>query len=41
MSNAYDKYLQQEAAEWAESMDEETTDGYLEELEDTTKSEAE
>ena len=23
MSNAYDKYLQQEAAEWAESMDEE------------------
>lgn len=41
MSNAYDKYLQQEAAEWTESMDEETTDGYLEELEDTTKSEAE
>lgn len=41
MSNAYDKYLQQETAEWTESMDEETTDGYLEELEDTTKSEAE
>ena len=41
MSNAYDKYLQQEAAEWTETMDEETTDGYLEELEDTTKSEAE
>ena len=41
MSNAYDKYLQQEAAEWTGSMDEETTDGYLEELEDTTKSEAE
>lgn len=35
MSNAYDRYLQQEAAEWAESMDEETTDGYLEELENS------
>ena len=32
MSNAYDKYLQQDAAEWTESMDEETTDGYLEEI---------
>ena len=41
MSNAYDKYLQQEAAEWAESMDEETTDGYLEELEEAIESEAE
>jgi hypothetical protein len=44
MSNAYDRYLQQEAAEWAESMDEETTDGYLEELEefeDDVKPEAE
>lgn len=41
MSNAYDRYLQQEAAEWAESMDEETTDGYLEELKEATKSEAE
>lgn len=41
MSNAYDKYLQQEAAEWTESIDEETTDGYLEELEEATKSEAE
>lgn len=41
MSNAYDRYLQQEAAEWAESMDEETTDGYLEELEEAAKSEAE
>lgn len=40
MSNAYDKYLQQEATEWAESMDEETTDGYLEEFEEATKSEA-
>ena len=40
MSNAYDKYLQQEAAEWAESMDEETTDGYLEELEEVTESKA-
>lgn len=40
MNNAYDKYLQQEAAEWVESMDEETTDGYLEELEEATKSEA-
>lgn len=41
MSNTYDKYLQQEAAEWAESTDEETTDGYLEELEEVAKSEAE
>ena len=40
MSNAYDKYLQQEAAEWAESVDEETTDGYLEELEEAAKPEA-
>jgi hypothetical protein len=44
MSNAYDRYLQQEAAGWTESMDEETTDGYLEELEefeDDVKPEAE
>lgn len=41
MSNAYDKYLQQEAAEWTESMDEETTDGYLEELKEVAKPEAE
>ena len=41
MSNTYDKYLQQEAAEWAESMDEETTDGYIEELEEAIESEAE
>ena len=41
MSNAYDKYLQQEAAGWAESMDEETTDGYLEELEEAIEPEAE
>ena len=41
MSNAYDRYLQQEAAEWAESMDEETTDGYLEELEEATEPDAE
>lgn len=40
MSSAYDKYLQQEAAEWAKSIDEETTDGYLEELEEVTESKA-
>ena len=40
MNNAYDKYLWQEAAEWVESMDEEKTDSYLEELEEATKSEA-
>ena len=40
MSNAYDKYLQREAAEWAEAADEETTDGYLEELEEAAKPEA-
>lgn len=40
MSSAYDKYLQQEAAEWVKSMDEETTDGYLEELEEVTESKA-
>ena len=40
MGNAYDKYLQQEAAEWAKSMDEETTEGYLEELKEATKPEA-
>ena len=41
MSNAYDRYLPQEAAEWAEPMDEETTDGYIEELEEAAKPEAE
>ena len=41
MSNAYDKYLQQEAAEWAESTDEETPDDYLEELEEAIEPEAE
>lgn len=40
MSSAYDKYLQQKAAEWTESMDEETTDGYLEELEEVAESKA-
>ena len=32
MSKAYDKYLQQEAEEWREGMDSETTDGLLMDL---------
>lgn len=34
MRNKYDKYLQEESLDWLEDYDEETTDGYLEEIED-------
>ena len=32
---SHNRYLQQEALEWLLAMDEETTDGYLEELENS------
>ena len=32
MSKTYDRYLQQEAEEWREGMDSETTDGLLMDL---------
>ena len=30
--NAYDRYLQGESLDWLEGMDEETTEGYLQDL---------
>lgn len=35
----YDRMLQEESQDWFEGYDEETTDGYLEELEAESKSE--
>jgi len=35
----YDKLQQKESLEWFQGYDEETTDGYLEELEDESKPE--